>query len=321
MKHQGGCHIMSNNISGAHFSRTNQANLPKGVNFGRFSNAVNRDEESKTSAKQDDDSVTLDMSRHARNAILNMQLQISEEPMIFVAESNANPDSSKLRFADAQYYKHLFMADIDEVNENFGTSHVWKGMDAYNVDLSVARYNELREQVISEFSHDEKLLEANLNALDEGFMRHLDHLAASEAALLWLDQVRHQAAQRGTPSPIDNHPLATHKDFNHKVFRENTMNLLRDFATQYIQQINNNGGDFKSAWNSTLEVLNSTETTSVNSLSFNDFMIFQSSKWYREFAEEGVTMMQLQARHGNLHDAFRNNPNLSENLKNILGFA
>jgi hypothetical protein len=313
---------MSNNISGAHFRLANQGNLPNGVRLGRFSNANKQSEKPQDGAKQDGDSVTLDMSEHAKNAILNMQLQIKEgEPTIHVASSNANPDSSNLRFADAEYFRHLFMAGIDEVNANFGTSHTWKGVDAFNVELSVARYNELREQVINDFSHDTELLEANLRALDEGFKWHLNHLAMIESATLWLDQVREQFAQKGTPSPIDNHPIATHRDFNHREFRENTINMLREFATQYIQQINSNGGDFESAWNSTLAILSAMETTSVNNLSFDDFMVFQSSKWFREDAEEGVTMMQLQARHGNLHDAFRNNPNMSENLREILGIA
>jgi len=309
---------MLNNISGVHLNRNIQSNQFKGTSFGRLSNVNNQSEKSHDPTKQGDKSVTLNLSKHAQSSLNNLQFRIDENaPIIHIKNSIANPDSSNLKFHDAQYYSLLFKVSTDEANKIFGPSYQVNGYGAYNFDLSVTRYNELRDQVINDFSHDKDLLELNLNALDEGFEWHLNSLTSRVADSLRMDQLRAEAEKRGTPSPLNNHPVSLHKDFNHIAFRENTRSLMTDFAKKYIEQINTNGGDYNSALSSTLAILNkTTETASTNNLSFNDLMILKSSVWYENEIDSLEALNQARI---NSHNTFLNNTNLSENLKKILG--
>jgi hypothetical protein len=328
---------MSNNISGAQYSRNIQANQSQGTKFGKLSNINNHNEKSKDLTKQDNDSIKLDISRNAQRLLQNEQFRLcdkgtvlnlgEQEPKLYLGDKEpildlpkflSNPETSNLKFAEAQYYKLLFDVSTDEANKIFGPTYAVNGYgNARNTDLAVARYNELRDQVKNEFSHDKDLLEANLNALDEGFKRHLNSLAGLEAGRLYMSQVRSEAEKRGTPSPIiANHPLAQHKDFNHYEFFENTKEMFKSFAEQYIKQVNDNNGDYMSALNNTLTILNSMETTSVNNLSLNDYKLLEASLFYDN--EEPSMSAYNQARN-DAHNAFLSNPNLSDNLKKILG--
>lgn len=220
------------------------------------------------------------------------------------------------------YYSSMFTwshMSMDEINSAYKS--VREGNYVHtdkpgisHIDDAVARYNELRDKVTRAFEGDADLLKANLRSLDRAFESSMRWVSVSESWYLHLENTEAKVVKNtGEPAHYETHALAKHKDFNAEKFRDNTNNLLIKFAAEYAKQ--SQSGDNKSAWtNAVKAMIDSTKTTSVNNLSFSDYMIFAKST-----KSTGGTMAQTYPSRTSLHDAFVNDPNLSEELRKILG--
>jgi len=227
-------------------------------------------------------------------------------------------DSNLLNISSASqragYYSRLFFASADAVNEAFGQSGGLDRWNAYTVELSVARYEELREQVIKAFENDKELLEKNLESLDWAFAFNLERVARSNARHLESESMTaNWAKNTGNEPKWELNKLGAHKSFNMNRFQSNAINLMRQFAQEYIQQIKD-GASYASAWGNAVEIMTrTTETASVNNLSFSDFMILDNTPW-----GNATTIAGNIAARNNHSFSFNNNPNLSEELRMLL---
>jgi len=219
------------------------------------------------------------------------------------------------------YYSLLFMLDVQEANKAFGTRYSISSSGLPDTtEQTVARYNELREQVIKEFSHDTGLLEEHLAALDKGFEDRLVSNAVSTAAHLAAQQLFMSVMDKAEYSEDGFHPLARHKNFNREDFAANARELMKQFAQNYTQQLTDNANNYSAAWESTLKLMNETKTTSVNNLSFNDFKILEETLPGIQ-GSEYITRKQAVAAYGDLYKDFSNHEGLSDYLRNALGVA
>ena len=220
-----------------------------------------------------------------------------------------------------QYYFLLFKVDVKEANMVFGKPHSISSSGLPDTtEQTVARYNELRDQVMNEFSHDKALLEEHLAALDKGFEDQLVSNAVGMAAHLAAQQLFMSIMDKAEYSEEGFHPLARHKEFNKEDFAANARELMKQFAQKYTQQLMENANNYSTAWENTLKLMNETKTTSINNLSFNDFKILEETLPGKQ-GSEYMTRKQAVAAYGDLYKDFSNHKDLSDNLRNALGSA
>ena len=218
------------------------------------------------------------------------------------------------------YYSMLFQLDVQEANKLFGTSHSINSSGLpETTEQTVARYNELREQIMREFSHDTGLLEDHLSALDKSLEYRLISNNATTVLSLYLENFINSTTTKEEYTEEAFHPLARHKDFNFDEFKANAREMMIRFAQEYTQQLKDNSGNFSNAWDTTLKIMSEIQTTSVNKLSFNDLMILDETNPGRLFDFGNMTRKQAIAAHGNMYESFLNHDGLSDYLRNALG--
>lgn len=248
----------------------------------------------------------------AGQTLASWQVDINETTYEKYGNSNfLNVHNQSLRDG---YYGSLFVAGTDKVNSVFGLKYSLNGWNAHTTELSAARYEELREQVIKAFGNDKELLNKNLDSLDRAFAGNMERIAWSNANHLESERIMERAAKVKDEEPLwEPNKLATHKAFNWEKFRKNAESLMRQFAQEYIQQIKS-GMSYTSAWDNAVGIMkNSTTTTSVNELSFSDFMILDS----RPTSNATTKSANIIARNEQ-SVYFNTNPNLSEELRKFL---
>jgi len=237
-----------------------------------------------------------------------------------IAASNDELAAKGLRLND--YYSLLFETDIQEVNKIFGTSYsIHSSGLRETTEQTVARYNELREQVMREFSHDAELLENHLTALNKSFENRLISNAHFTAASLWLQNFINSTTSEDEYTEDAFNPLARHKEFNFDEFKANAREMMIRFAQEYTQQLMDNANNYSAAWENTLKIMGEMKTTSVNKLSLNDFMILDETNPGRLYDFGNMTRKQAVATHGNMYESFLNHDGLSDYLRNALGVA
>lgn len=234
------------------------------------------------------------------------------------------------------YFWNLFRLSHDDVNammhtwanrEPGGSSEVPGGWLANTVESSIARHAELRDEVHRAFGHDSELLAANLAALDRAFESNMQEIARSIS-----DSARHESSlaesravfqaqvqKFGTGSEFlrhhETHALANHSSFNHREFERNTLNMMNQLTQFHLGQLNT-GMNNNNAWQATMNFMSSMfgATTSVNSLSFNDFLLVQNS-----FGGNSPMMAGgVDAERNRLNSEFNNNTQLSPELRALL---
>ena len=291
-----------------------------GLNNVTFS--VSKVGENNTNKENDD---VVEISARARSNALyigdNKSTQTEQSGVSnLIAASNDELAAKGLRLND--YYSLLFETDIQEVNKIFGTSYSIQSSGLRETtEQTVARYNELREQVMREFSHDAGLLEDHLAALDKSFENRLVSNAHFTAASLWLQNFINSTTSEDEYTEDAFHPLARHKDFNFDEFKANAREMMMQFAQEFIRQLTDNLNDYSAAWENTFKIMNEMETTSVNKLSLNDFMILDETQPSRLHDFGSMTRKQAVAAHGNMYEGFLNHDGLSDYLRNALGVA
>jgi hypothetical protein len=216
------------------------------------------------------------------------------------------------------YYERLFVTDYKAVNYFMQESSTLSGKYEFSLEFSVARYEELRDETIKTFAGDKDLLDKNLESLDAAFAQHLERRVAlvSARALESDKTMANWAKNSGNEIPYELNKIAIHKSFNMDKFHANAQEMMKQFAQEYLQQIKGGAG-YASAWENAVAIMTrSTETTSVNKLSFSDYMILEASIQYT-----GNTKAQMYASHSSLNNAFNNNTNLSESLRKALNIG
>jgi hypothetical protein len=210
------------------------------------------------------------------------------------------------------YYRSLFVNSTDQINSVFGLRYGMSGWDAHTVELSVARYEELRGQVTDAFGDNPEELGKNLASLEAAFTDNLQRVAHSAARYLRGELFMKRGAENTGNDPLwDLHPLTARKELNLEKFEENARNLMTNFAQEYLRQSKTNAG--ASAWQITFSIMSATQTTSVNALSFSDFLLYCDSTWSTATTRAGT----IDARNQN-HMAFLGDERLSDSLQKIL---
>lgn len=215
------------------------------------------------------------------------------------------------------YYQNLFTSHFDAVNHYTQVSGTLFGYYQRNVETSVARYGELRDEILKAFEDDKDLLDKNLKSLDTAFGQHLERVALSNARHLESERIMARAAKTKGEEPLwESNKLALQKSFNMDKFADNAKNLMQQFVQEVISQIKN-GSSYNTAMNKAAEMITrTTKTTSINELSFSDYMILDARPTSNATTREGnIIARDNQSRY------FNNNPNLSEELRKLLNAA
>ena len=217
------------------------------------------------------------------------------------------------------YYRQLFQTTTENVNVMldeglFGVATIG-GWHANTVDRSVARYEELRDEVHKAFGHDNELLAKNLKALDNAFESNLQSIAHHAAIRMDWDRMMTESKESRN-NPHEPHALANHKNFNSKEFERNSREMMAQFSRNYLEQING-GFSFNDALRSAMDFINSlfNTTTSVNNLSFKDFLVLNEN-----ITQEGTSTApgdQYKERN-KFNLAFNNSTQLSPELRALL---
>ena len=217
------------------------------------------------------------------------------------------------------YYKQLFQTTTENVNAMldeglFGVATVG-GWHANTVDRSIARYEELRDEVHKAFGHDSNLLAANLKALDNAFEGNLQSIATHAAIQMDWDRMMTENSATRT-NPHEPHALANNKNFNSKEFERNSREMMSQFSRYYLEQVNG-GIKYNDALKAATDFINSIFglTASVNKLSFKDFLYL-----IENITQEGTsTAPGDQHKERNMFNlAFNNSTQLSPELRALL---
>ena len=115
------------------------------------------------------------------------------------------------------------------------------------------------------------------------------------------------------------HALANNRNFNREEFANNATSMMSQFAQFHLSQINS-GINVNDALRASMNFMGSGMfgmTTSVNNLSFNDFLLVQNT--FLGGFSSSTTAEGLDAERNRLNAAFNNNPQLSGELRALLG--
>jgi hypothetical protein len=231
-------------------------------------------------------------------------------------------DSEISRFASDLrdgYYRYLFYADNQRVNDILDKGFYDLTLScnrANTMENNLARYEELREEINRVFGHDQTMLAKNLASLDTAFEWQMADLARATASEM---QFHRDTAQYGWNSDypaFETNRLATHRDFNRDEFEKSAVTMMRDFAKSYTANING-GLSYAAALEGVFASMNFNYglTTSVNNLSFADFLLLNkhSTAHY-----EAQTLLDTIAKRDQASKAFNNSSEMSSKLRSLL---
>ena len=130
-------------------------------------------------------------------------------------------------------------------------------------------YEARKADIEKKCGHDEELLSAHLERLNIGLRHKFSSLALRLGKQM--DFVRENGDVSG-----EHHKLAAHKDFNFKEFQQNAYNMMDEFC-QAIIKLFDRGYNAADVYQSSIALMNEKydKTTSVNNLSFSDYMVLQ----------------------------------------------
>ncbi|MCL2078079.1 MAG: hypothetical protein FWH08_06725 [Oscillospiraceae bacterium] len=218
------------------------------------------------------------------------------------------------------YYRSLFESNADTINGVFDSKREsggsWSPDWIATADNSITRYQELREQIINTFGDNEELLSKNLDSLDKAFELTLVKVARSTASQLEFER-EYAKNETGTSNhKWESNKLATNKNFNEKVFETHAVDMMKQFAQSFLKQVNG-GFNFGDALKNATDFMNNAfgKTTSVNNLSFSDFMLLQTPNYGD--ADLSTKAGNIIARNNN-NNWFNSNPGLSAELRAML---
>jgi hypothetical protein len=233
---------------------------------------------------------------------------------------NFDLEDSNLR---DQYFRLLFWYSAENANAamiasggNGGTSGFGFIDTAFSLEGSIARHAQLRDEVHRAFGHDSELLAANLDALDRAFTGVAVDIAQS--AVGELESQRSMSQSRGgLRFDFEPNALATHRNFNSDELRENVREMMIQFSQFHTSQMNN-GMSSDNAFQASMNFMNSmfSTTTSVNNLSWSDFMFTQT---LLSSGSSATTAQGTAASRTRLSHEFINSTQLSPELRALLG--
>jgi len=170
-------------------------------------------------------------------------------------------------------------------------------------------YEKGRTEIINVYGNDAEILDNHLKAFDRGFEQHLQWIAKTVTGEMELETKQLTTYAKNNIG-YEGHKLATNKDFNIKEFESNIKVLMKEFGQSFLQRINE-GFDFTEAKKNTIEyMVENTKTTSVNKLSYSDFMVVAKC-----FMGDGNVPT---ARGDKASKTFNNSTELSAELKALL---
>ena len=175
------------------------------------------------------------------------------------ADSNAFPIGFN-PYSNYQYHS------LEELKNKSGFGYVVHG-DSFESILK--DYEVRRADIEKKCGHDEELMAAHLEQLNFGLRHRFSSLAFR------LGKQIEYTRQNGS-SLEEFQKLATHKDFNFKKFQQNAYDMMDEFA-QAIVNFFDKGYNAADAFKSSIELMSNkyVKTSSVNELSFSDYMILQ----------------------------------------------
>jgi hypothetical protein len=224
--------------------------------------------------------------------------------------------------------------------------------ESYTVESATARYAELREEIHQLYGNNSGLLEYNLNMLDRVFERRMEDIATSAAKRLKnensgnsflsmpdgtsirldnlsperAEEVREILKNLGFKNPdsilrnansrnYEFNKIATNAAFNANQFTNNTKNLMSQFVSSFLQHMRADDS-YNSAYKNATDFMNSTtKTTSVNNLSFHDFMIYEKMI----ASVQGITKpTAMLTAWGEANNTFNNSTEISAELRALL---
>jgi len=186
--------------------------------------------------------------------------------------------------------------------------HTW------TTESAVSHYEKGREGILKAFSDDEELMNAHMKAFDEEFEKRLQQLAFHLSMSMDFDRIEaRQFAREGVA--FEPNKIAANKDFNKDNFLENAQNVMKEFGKAFIGNIKD-GLSYTDAKKNAFDYMaENFKTTSVNSLSLNDLMVYEMSKFANRVSDREVYIAQKSA----FNKAFNNNTKLSAELRALLG--
>ncbi|MCL2250191.1 MAG: hypothetical protein FWC13_13115 [Oscillospiraceae bacterium] len=185
----------------------------------------------------------------------------------------------------------------------------------HTLESSIARHAELRDEVYRAFGHDSGLLAANLDSLDRAFEGH-NMLIAWHISSLMSSERAMSSSRDSLTWDFEPNALANHRSFNRDEFENHAREMMGQLSRFHLQQVNsgvNPNDAFRAAMNFTSGMFGM--TTSVNNLSFNDFMFTKTLMT----SGTATTGQEAAAMRDRINNEFNNSTQLSPELRELLG--
>ena len=211
--------------------------------------------------------------------------------------SRFNFDSFETMVMDKTYRNEI----IENPNIILHNYSVYFG-NALTTEIALSFYEKGRDEILNAFSDDEELMNAHLKAFDQAFETELQHNVRRVAKSL--AHAAFEAAMQASNEGFVANKLASHIEFNHELFAENSMAMMKEFGQTFLNNVRS-GMDYTDARKMAVESM--AKTTSVNNLSINDFMEVEKT-W---FGEHHVSRSEL-------NNKFNNSKELSAELQALL---
>lgn len=224
----------------------------------------------------------------------------------------------------------------------------------FNVDDTISLYEQGRADLIKTYGESGVISTAHLNAFDKAFENKMGDIANKVAGDLAFDRFTREqeaiyipkyinqleqwykdAVKKGDAKSMsvlsaelermgarlsnpDTNKLAMHSDFNEAEFKTNMANMMGEYAKAIAQNFKS-GTDAVSTQKTAFELMLATfnKTTSVNNLSFNDFMVVYKHSDYVAFVADKPTPITEAMRNEN-NSAFNNSTEISAELRALL---
>ncbi|MCL2634058.1 MAG: hypothetical protein FWD34_06040 [Oscillospiraceae bacterium] len=237
-----------------------------------------------------------------------------------IHDSKTLGDPDFLRYS---YYVVLFsIKDHNQVNANLDKGWYNAGgygqgsLQPFTVEAAMSKYMELRDEVFKAFGHDENLLNKNLDTLDKAFENRLHVLGVGVAQSAGISGDYAEYSQEHG-NDYEAHALFSNVNFNQNAFQNNVAELMRELAQAFLNSIRS-GIDYadaqKSAFEYMLEAFN--KTTSVNNLSFADFLVVMKySNLDEQYNNSHETLFMTRSE---VHKGYNQSTQISEELREML---
>lgn len=145
---------------------------------------------------------------------------------------------------------------------------------------------------------------------DTGFFKN------AQAAQKAIDDALGRVTEKKHGRLYELNKISTNENFNANSSTNNIKSLMTQFVSSFMQQIKSGFG-YDSAYKSAVDYMNeTTKTTSVNSLSFQDFMVFEKHR--HQSKVESTDVHAMIAALDSANKAFNNSDEISTELRALL---